>query len=79
MRKIFAETANVDAMKKLGYGDPAKGAQKIYELSRLPSPPSRLLLGKDSNHMVKEWHARLGQEIDEYVGWSENLGFEAER
>ena len=74
-RKVFG-AATVESQKKLGFGDPVKGIQKVYELSKLENPPLRLLLGKDINHYFKEHIAQLTKEADEYAGWSDNLGFE---
>ena len=74
-RKMLGNVA--EAMgKKTGLGDPAKGAQKIYDLSKLPNPPFRLLLGKDSNFMIKEWLAQTTKEVDEYASWSDDVAFQ---
>ncbi|TBU46042.1 NAD(P)-binding protein [Dichomitus squalens] len=79
VRKMFIENASMEAMNRLGCGDPAKGVQKIYKLSKLPDPPLRVLLGRDSNYMVKEWHTQLGRETEEYAHWSDSLGFEVDK
>ena len=74
-RKMLGNVA--EAMgKKTGLGDPLKGAQKIYDLSKLPNPPFRLLLGKDSNFMIKEWLAQTTKEVDEYASWSDDVAFQ---
>ena len=75
-RKMLGNVA--EAMgKKTGLGDPAKGAQKIYDLSQLPDPPLRLLLGQDANHYVGEYLAKLTREIEQYASWSDDLRPEA--
>ena len=74
-RKVFGG-ATVEAQKKLGFGDPAKGVQKVYELSKLENPPLRLLLGKDINRYTREYIAQLTKEVDEYAAWSDNLGYD---
>nr|VWO98273.1 Zn(2)-C6 fungal-type domain-containing protein [Ganoderma boninense] len=73
-RRMFSGST-VESQKKLGFGDPAKGIQKVYELSKLENPPLRLLLGKDINQYVKEYIAQLTKEVDEYEAWSDNLGY----
>ncbi|PIL34518.1 hypothetical protein GSI_03296 [Ganoderma sinense ZZ0214-1] len=74
-RKVFG-APTVESRKKLGFGDPVKGIEKVYELSKLENPPLRLLLGKDINHYFKEHIAQLTKEVDEYAAWSDNLGYE---
>ena len=73
-RNVF-EGATVESQKKNGFGDPVKGIQKVYELSKLPNPPLRLLLGKDINKYVRQYIAQLTKEADEYAAWSDNLGY----
>ncbi|KAI1793786.1 NAD(P)-binding protein [Ganoderma leucocontextum] len=70
-RKLFGG-ATVESQKKHGFGDPKKGVQKVYELSTLPNPPLRLLLGKDINQYVRQYIAQLTKEVDEYAAWSDN-------
>ncbi|KAI1789112.1 NAD(P)-binding protein [Ganoderma leucocontextum] len=65
---------SVEDQKKLGFSDSAKGVQKIYELSELPNPPFRVLLGKDINKRVRQYIVQLTQEVDEYAAWSDDLG-----
>ncbi|KAM5545438.1 hypothetical protein V8D89_000476 [Ganoderma adspersum] len=74
-RKVFGD-ATVESQKKLGFGDPAKGVQKVYELSTLQNPPLRLLLGNDINQYTREYIAQLTKEVDEYAAWSDNLGYD---
>ncbi|KAI1785599.1 hypothetical protein LXA43DRAFT_122915 [Ganoderma leucocontextum] len=38
VRKMLVGTT-VENQKQRGFGDPTKGVQKIYELSKLPNPP----------------------------------------
>ncbi|TBU27432.1 NAD(P)-binding protein [Dichomitus squalens] len=78
LNQMLSMGTDKEAAKKLGLGDPAKGVEKIYELSRLPNPPLRLLLGKDANHMVREWLAQVTKEIDEYESWSDDVAFKEE-
>nr|VWO94958.1 N/A [Ganoderma boninense] len=75
-RKMFDGVGNIaEAQKKLGFGDPKKGIQKVYELSKLPNPPHRLLLGKDVNGYVQQYIAHLTKETTEYATWSDNVGW----
>ena len=73
---LKSEEGDVEAQKKLGFSDTTKAVQKIYELSELPNPPLRLLLGKDINKLAREYIAQLTQEADAYEAWSDDLAFE---
>ena len=74
-RKMFEGGNVVESQKKMGFGDPRKGIQKVYELSKLENPPHRLLLGKDVNGYVRQYVAHLTKETDEYASWSDNLAY----
>nr|VWP01366.1 Trihydroxynaphthalene reductase (EC (T3HN reductase) [Ganoderma boninense] len=77
MRKHFSDGVDKEAMKAR-WSDPAKGVQKIYELSQLPDPPLRLLLGKDANQYVAEYLAKVTKEVELYASWSDDLRYEPE-
>ena len=62
--------------QKMG-ADPAKAVQRIYDLSLLPNPPLRFVLGKDAVATVKEELKSLGEEVAKYESWSEGLDFDA--
>ncbi|KAJ8508332.1 hypothetical protein ONZ45_g9381 [Pleurotus djamor] len=55
------------------YGDPEKAVAKIYEVSKLESPPLRLPLGKASVAAIRGKWADFNREIDAYESWSEGL------
>ena len=75
-RKMFEGAGSiVEAQKKLGFGDPKKGIQKVYELSKLANPPHRLLLGKDANGYVQQYIAHITKEADEYAAWSDDVAW----
>ena len=75
-RKMFEGAGSIaEAQKKLGFGDPRKGVQKVYELSKLASPPHRLLIGKDANKEVQEYIAELTKETNEYTSWSDDVAW----
>ncbi|PIL34515.1 hypothetical protein GSI_03293 [Ganoderma sinense ZZ0214-1] len=73
-RKFFGEGRDKDIMMSR-WSDPEKGVQKIYELSQLPSPPLRLLLGKDCNAYIAEYLEQVTREVKEYASWSDDLQF----
>ncbi len=54
-------------------GDPLKAIQKIYELSSLPQPPLRLMLGQDAITYVRSHLQRVSADADGYESWSEEL------
>ena len=75
-RKMFEGAGSiVEAQKKLGFGDPRKGVQKVYELSKLEDPPHRLLLGKDANGYVQQYIAHITKEANEYAAWSDDVAW----
>ncbi|PIL34517.1 hypothetical protein GSI_03295 [Ganoderma sinense ZZ0214-1] len=76
VRNILVRST-AENQKKHGFGDPVKGVQKMWELSKLENPPLRLLLGKNINTHAKQYLAQLTKEVDEYESWSDHLGFEA--
>ena len=76
-RKLWHESVDKEARKNQGWGDPAKAVQRIYELSKLPSPPVRFVLGKDAIQITREYITELTEEVNKYATWSENLAYEA--
>lgn len=54
-------------------GDAAKAVKALYRLSELPSPPLRLVLGKDVLEMCRAKAAALLKDVEEYASWSEGL------
>ena len=56
---------------------PAKAVERIYDLSLLPNPPLRLILGKDAVEGVKKQIQSLEEDVTRYGSWSEGLNFEA--
>ncbi|EKM51999.1 uncharacterized protein PHACADRAFT_187373 [Phanerochaete carnosa HHB-10118-sp] len=55
-------------------GDPKKGAQKIFELSKLTDEvPLRLFLGKSARGRVDAKIAALTEDADAYASWSDDL------
>ncbi|THH02003.1 hypothetical protein EW026_g795 [Hermanssonia centrifuga] len=54
-------------------GDPLKAIQKIYELSSLPQPPLRLMLGQDAITYVRSHLQSVSADADGYESWSEDL------
>ena len=57
--------------------DPAKGVQRIYDLSLLPNPPLRFVLGKDAIKVVKDEMKSIGEDVAKYESWSEGLDFDS--
>lgn len=54
-------------------GDVKPAAQKIFEFSKLESPPMRWALGIDTIPAVKRKAERILRETEEFSGWSEGL------
>ena len=75
VRRMYSESVDRKAVMRQGGGDPAKAVQKVYELSQLPDPPLRLLLGEDVNMMFKEWLAQVVREVEAYATWSDDLRY----
>lgn len=62
-----------DPSRTVQIGDVDKAAQKIYEVSKLDSPPMRLFLGKDCLERVRTKIKQLTGDSDGYEEWSEDL------
>ncbi|TFK34808.1 NAD(P)-binding protein [Crucibulum laeve] len=58
-------------------GDTEKYTTAVYELSTLPAPPTRLVLGKEAIKRARNKIENVQREIDEYEDWSEDLLEEA--
>jgi NAD(P)-dependent dehydrogenase (short-subunit alcohol dehydrogenase family) len=56
-------------------GDPAKAAEAMYQLVRLPSPPVHLLLGDFAYQLVREKLRNMLQEIDDFAYLGEPTDF----
>ena len=56
-------------------GDPAKAAEAMYQLVRLPQPPAHLLLGDFAYKLVRQKLRDLLQEIDDYAYLGEPTDF----
>ena len=54
-------------------GDVRKGAAKIFELTLVPNPPMRLLLGKYAVDGTRSQMRSILAEADAYEEWSEDL------
>ncbi|RZK37932.1 MAG: SDR family NAD(P)-dependent oxidoreductase [Hymenobacter sp.] len=56
-------------------GDPAKAAEAMYQLVRLPSPPVHLLLGDFAYQLVREKLRGMLKEIDDFAYLGEPTDF----
>ncbi|RZK55492.1 MAG: SDR family NAD(P)-dependent oxidoreductase, partial [Hymenobacter sp.] len=56
-------------------GDPAKAAQAMYDLVRLPNPPQHLLLGGFAYQLVREKLQNMLKEIDDFAYLGEPTDF----
>ena len=56
-------------------GDPAKAAEAMYQLVRLPSPPVHLLLGDFAYQLVREKLRNMLKEIDDFAYLGEPTDF----
>ena len=54
-------------------GDPRKGTQKVYDLSKLENPPLRLVLGRDSIESVRGQLEHIKGDIGKYESWSDDV------
>ena len=54
-------------------GDTVKGVKALYRLSELPSPPLRLILGKDSLGMCRGKMAMVLKDVEDYASWSDDI------
>ena len=54
-------------------GDPRKGTQKVYDLSKLENPPLRLVLGRDSIESVCGQLEHIKGDIGKYESWSDDV------
>ena len=48
----------------------------MYDLSLLPNPPLRFVLGKDAIATVKEELKGIEEDVVKYESWSEGLDFD---
>ena len=58
-------------------GDPLKAVQRIYDLSLVPSPPFRFVIGKDAIASTRAEIKSITEEVNKYESWSEGLDFDA--
>lgn len=56
-------------------GDPAKAAEAMYQLVRLPNPPTHLLLGGFAYQLVRQKLQAMLQEIDDFAYLGEPTDF----
>lgn len=56
--------------------DPAKAVQRIYDITLLPEPPFRFILGKDAVANIKAEIKSIEQDLAKYESWSEGLDFD---
>ncbi|KAI0717997.1 NAD(P)-binding protein [Cerioporus squamosus] len=75
MREVW-ETRPQDAVRLLRMSDPAKGVQKIFEITQLANPPLRMPLGKESVTFIQQFAAELAKTAEEYASWSDDLAYE---
>ena len=61
------------------FHDPDKGSEMIYRLTNLEAPPFRLPLGAMAIDNAKKKIAGLGEAVDKYASWSDNLAFDVRK
>lgn len=49
--------------------------KRIYEMSQLPEPPLRFLIGKDAVAVSRTQLKSIKEDTDKYESWSEGLEF----
>lgn len=65
----------ITGSQRLG-ADPVKGVQRLYDLSLLPDPPFRFVLGKDAASFIRGELKEIEQDVNKYESWSEGLEFD---
>jgi len=53
--------------------DVSMAAAKIYQLSTLPEPPTRLIIGKDAIGLIRDQFKSILGDIDQFESWSDDL------
>ncbi|KAJ3486252.1 hypothetical protein NLI96_g4376 [Meripilus lineatus] len=56
--------------------DPRKAVKQFYKVASLPDPPLRLAIGLDAVGAIKQQLGKIGEGVDQYASWSEDLGFD---
>lgn len=59
----------------LSLSDPMMAVKRIYEMSQLPEPPLRFLIGKDAVAVSRTQLKSIKEDTDKYESWSEGLEF----
>ena len=72
MRQVYAHPESLP----FELGDPAKGVEKIFELSRLSNPPLQFPLGRDAIKFLSDATAEHTKIVEEYASWSDGLVLE---
>ena len=77
MRAAFANPEAGSEAMAYGFNDTAKAVQKVFQLTRLSSPPLRLPLGRDAVKFLSDTAIEYLKVVEEYASWSDNLETEA--
>ena len=72
MRQVYAHPESLP----FELGDPAKGVEKIFELSRLSNPPLQCPLGRDAIKFLSDATAEQTNIVEKYASWSDGLVLE---
>ncbi|KAJ3486246.1 hypothetical protein NLI96_g4370 [Meripilus lineatus] len=56
--------------------DPRKAVKQFYKVASLPDPPLRLAIGLVAVGAIKQQLGKIGEGVDQYASWSEDLGFD---
>ena len=54
-------------------GDVGKAVTKIYDLTLLPEPPLRLVLGKDAIASTRKQAQMVTNDVNSYESWSDDF------
>ncbi|RPD54594.1 NAD(P)-binding protein [Lentinus tigrinus ALCF2SS1-7] len=69
MREMYAHPESLP----FEFNDPAKGVEKLFELSRLPNPPLQFPLGRDAVKFLSDATAEHTKLVEKYGSWSNDL------
>ena len=73
-RKSLSESLeHADGLSRLGFADPNKAVEKIWELAMLDEPPHHLPLGKDAVKFLKDKGEELIKAAEAYESWSADI------
>ena len=71
IRKAIIDTHSTGSTVKIG--DVSKAAKKVYELSEMPQPPLRVILGKDAAGALHQQLELIRKDLEISERWAGDL------